>query len=200
MSRSQRSVNSCPVVVNDLGVHAEIGHHTEFGIRIVVNVGGSEPAVVAVPVVLQLHLGFPGGSVEDEDAIVGSHDDIELAIDIDVNYEDIGVPSVGKGFRLPHYPRLAAVVREQPAVLGIGPAVAERVSHFKALQAFYPGQDLGHFEDIVHRHDHLAAAEVEDLRPDPPSPSLGADVPRIYRGGKGQGDRVVALVLDSTST
>ena len=116
---------------------------------------------------------------------MGGHDDIELAINIDVNHENIGVPCIGKELGLPHYPRLAAVVREQPALLGIGPAVAERISHLKALQAFYPGQDLGHFEDIVHRHDHLVAAEVEDLRPDPPSPSLGTDVPGIYWGSKG---------------
>ena len=145
--------------------------------------------------VLQLHLGLPGRSVEDEDAVVGGHDDIELAIDIDVNHEDVGVPGIGKELGLPHHPRLAVIVRKQPALLGIGPAVAERIAHLKALQALYFRQDLGHFEDIVHRHDHLAAAEVENLRPNPPDSPLGADVPGIHRGDKGQGDRVVSRVF-----
>ena len=114
-------------------MHAEIGHHAEFGIRIVVDVGGPEPAVVAVPVVLQLHLGFPGGPVEDEDAVVGGHDYIKLAIDIDIDHEDIGIPGIGKELGLPHHPRLAAIVREQPALLGLDPAVTERISHLKAL-------------------------------------------------------------------
>ena len=122
-----------PVVVNDLGVHAEIGHYAELGVRIFVDIGGPEPAVVAVPVVLQLHLGRPGGPVEDEDAVVGGHDYIELAIDIDVNYENVGVPGIGKKLGLPHHPRLAAIVREQPALLGLGPAGTERISHLKAL-------------------------------------------------------------------
>ena len=161
-----------PVVVDDFGVHAEVGHHAEFGKRVIVDISRPEPAVVAVPVVAQLHLGRARTPVEHEDAVVRGHHQIELAVGIGVDHQHIGVPGIVEQLRLPHHSGFACIICEQPSPLGLCSPVAERILHLKALQPLHLGKNPGDLEDIVDRHGHplAVARHIENL---------GADSPRL---------------------
>ena len=176
------------VVVDDLGVHAEVGDDGELGIGIVVDVGGGEVAVVAVAVVAQLHHRLARGPVEDEDAVVGGHRQVELSVGIGVDDEDVRGPCVLEGLGLPHDPRLPRVVGQETAPLRLRPPVGEGVAHLEALQTGNAGQDGGHLVGVVRVHgdESAVAGQVVERRTQPPGRLLAAEPAGVEATREGQ--------------
>ena len=176
------------VVVDDLGVHAEVGDDGELGVGVVVDVGGGEEAIVAVVVVARLHHRLARGAVEDEDAVVGGHRQVELAVGVGVDDDDVWGPGVLEGLGLPHDPRLPRVVSQEPAALRLRPPVGEGVAHLEALQAGDVGEEPGHLEEVVHWHgdEGAVAGQVVEPRAQPPGGPLAADPAGVEPPGEGQ--------------
>ena len=161
-------------------MHLEVGDHRELRIRIVVDVGGAEPAVVAKTVVLELHLRRAGCPVEHQNPVVGGHRQVQLSVGIGVDDHDAGPPGVAKLLGLPDHPGLAAIVGDELTLLGFRAAVTEGVAHLEPLQPFYVLQNLSDLEDVARRHCRQGAfsAQVKGLSAHSPGPAV-ADLAEV---------------------
>ncbi len=125
---------------------------------------------------------------------MGGYRQVELAVGVGVDDDDVGGPGVLEGLGLPHDAGLAGVVGQEPAPLRLRSAIGEGVAHLEALQAGHPGQDRGHLVDVVHGHgdEGAVAGQVVELRAQPPGRPLPPDPSGVEVPGEGQAHHRVA--------